>query len=63
MSKISTKAPSGMRDFLPEDIARRTHVVEQIKSVYQRYGFGKIADIGFWVGEQRDAEFLYELRL
>ena len=29
---------------------------------YQRYGFGKIADIGFWVGEQRDAEFLYELR-
>ncbi len=30
---------------------------------YQRYGFDKIADIGFWVGEQRDAEFLYELRL
>ena len=29
---------------------------------YQRYGFGKIADIGFWVGEQRDHEFLYELR-
>lgn len=30
---------------------------------YQRYGFAKIADIGFWVGEQRDHEFLYELRL
>lgn len=30
---------------------------------YQRYGFAKIADIDFWVGEQRDAEFLYELRL
>ena len=30
---------------------------------YQRYGFTKIADIDFWVGEQRDAEFLYELRL
>lgn len=30
---------------------------------YQRYGFKKIADIGFWVGEQRDEEFLYELRL
>ncbi|MFZ1741440.1 MAG: GNAT family N-acetyltransferase [Pontixanthobacter sp.] len=30
---------------------------------YQRYGFAKIADIGFWVGEQRDAEFLYELKL
>jgi ribosomal protein S18 acetylase RimI-like enzyme len=30
---------------------------------YQRYGFGKIADIGFWVGAQRDDELLYELRL
>lgn len=30
---------------------------------YQRYGFAKIGDIGFWVGQQRDAEFLYELRL
>ena len=30
---------------------------------YQRYGFAKIADIGFMVGEQRDDEFLYELRL
>ncbi len=30
---------------------------------YQRYGFAKIADIGFMVGEQRDEEFLYELRL
>ena len=30
---------------------------------YQRYGFAKIADIDFWVGEQRDEEFLYEARL
>ncbi len=30
---------------------------------YQRYGFGKIADITFQVGEQLDAEFLYELKL
>lgn len=30
---------------------------------YQRYGFAKIADIGFAVGEQVDEEFLYELRL
>lgn len=30
---------------------------------YQRYGFAKIADIDFWVGEQRDEEFLYELRM
>lgn len=30
---------------------------------YQRYGFGKIADITFEVGEHVDHEFLYELRL
>lgn len=30
---------------------------------YQRYGFRKIADIDFWVGDQRDDEFLYELTL
>lgn len=30
---------------------------------YQRFGFGKIADIDFRVGEHRDDEFLYELRL
>jgi GNAT superfamily N-acetyltransferase len=30
---------------------------------YHRYGFAKVADIGFWVGNHRDAEFLYELAL
>lgn len=30
---------------------------------YQRYGFKKIADIDFWVGNHRDDEFLYELSL
>lgn len=30
---------------------------------YQRYGFAKVADIGFWVGNHRDDEFLYELGL
>jgi diamine N-acetyltransferase len=30
---------------------------------YARYGFAKIADIGFMVGSQRDEEFLLELRL
>ena len=30
---------------------------------YERYGFAKIADIDFWVGNHRDDEFLYELRL
>jgi histidyl-tRNA synthetase len=39
MSKISTKPPSGMRDFLPLDIARRRHVVGIVEQTYQRYGF------------------------
>lgn len=30
---------------------------------YQRYGFAKVADIAFWVGNHRDDEFLYELTL
>ncbi|MBH5320992.1 GNAT family N-acetyltransferase [Aurantiacibacter sediminis] len=30
---------------------------------YQRYGFAKIADIYFMVGNHRDDEYLYELRL
>ncbi|MGV3555672.1 MAG: GNAT family N-acetyltransferase [Croceibacterium sp.] len=30
---------------------------------YQRYGFGKIADIDFYVGSHRDEEFLLELRM
>jgi len=30
---------------------------------YQRYGFGKIADITFKVGDHLDPEYLYELKL
>ena len=30
---------------------------------YARYGFAKIADISFWVGNHRDDEFLYQLQL
>jgi ribosomal protein S18 acetylase RimI-like enzyme len=30
---------------------------------YARYGFEKIADIAFWVGNHRDDEFLYQLAL
>jgi histidyl-tRNA synthetase len=37
--KISTKPPSGMRDFLPMDVARRRHVVGVIERVYQSFGF------------------------
>ena len=29
---------------------------------YQRYGFEKIADIDFWVGDHRDEEFLFARR-
>ncbi|MGE3844855.1 MAG: histidine--tRNA ligase [Vicinamibacterales bacterium] len=31
--------PRGMRDFLPEDVRRRTFVINAIKRVYERYGF------------------------
>jgi ribosomal protein S18 acetylase RimI-like enzyme len=30
---------------------------------YARYGFTKVADISFWVGNHRDDEFLFELSL
>lgn len=30
---------------------------------YQRYGFRQVAEIDFWVGNHRDDELLYELRL
>lgn len=30
---------------------------------YQRFGFVKVADIDFWVGNHRDPEFLYQLAL
>src|SRR5438046_4617912 len=35
----STKPPSGTRDFLPNDIRRREHVVGVIRDVYERHGF------------------------
>ena len=37
--KLSTKPPSGMRDFLPEDLARRQHVIDIVRDVYSRHGF------------------------
>ncbi len=36
---VSTKPPTGTRDFLPEDMARRKHVIGIIERIYQRYGF------------------------
>ena len=39
MSQISTKPPSGMRDFLAPDVARRRYVIGVIQSVYESFGF------------------------
>ena len=39
MSQISTKPPSGMRDFLAPDVARRRHVVAVVQQVYESFGF------------------------
>src|SRR6267142_4330844 len=39
MSATSTKPPGGTRDFLPDEIRRREHVVGIVRSVYERYGF------------------------
>ena len=35
----STKPPSGMRDFLPEAVIKRRHVIGHIERVFQHYGF------------------------
>ena len=37
--KLSTKPPSGMRDFLPAELARRQHVIDVVRAVYGRHGF------------------------
>ncbi len=37
--KVSTKPPSGTRDFLPADIGRRMYVIDRVREVYERYGF------------------------
>ena len=34
-----TRPARGMRDFLPEDVRRRQHVIGIVEDVYQRYGF------------------------
>src|SRR4249919_2339740 len=36
---MSTKPPSGTRDFLPDDIRRREYVVRVVREVYEQYGF------------------------
>src|SRR6266511_602010 len=36
---MSTKPPSGTRDFLPDEIRRREYVIREIRDVYTKYGF------------------------
>lgn len=36
---ISTKPPAGMRDFLPDLMSHRKHVIGVVESIYARYGF------------------------
>jgi histidyl-tRNA synthetase len=36
---MGTQPARGMRDFLPEDVRRREHVVRVVREVYDRYGF------------------------
>ena len=36
---VSTKPPSGMRDYLPDAVTRRRYVIEKAERVFQRYGF------------------------
>ena len=38
-SQVVTRPPKGTRDFLPDDIRRRSYVVNLIRSVYESYGF------------------------
>ena len=35
----STQPARGTRDFLPADVRRRTHVIDVVRRVYERYGF------------------------
>lgn len=39
---ISTKPPSGFRDFLPADVRLRNHVFSTIEEVYRSYGFEQL---------------------
>ena len=36
---VSTKPPSGMRDYLPEVVRKRRHVIAKVERIFQRYGF------------------------
>ena len=39
--------PKGTRDFLPQDVARRTYIFDTVKSVFKTYGFAPIETPSF----------------
>lgn len=39
--------PKGTRDFLPQDVARRTYIFDTIKTVFKKYGFAPIETPSF----------------
>jgi histidyl-tRNA synthetase len=39
LPSTSTKPPAGTRDFLPDDVRRREHVIAVVRDVYERYGY------------------------
>jgi histidyl-tRNA synthetase len=39
MSTVRTAPPSGMRDFLPAELARRRHLEHLIRRIYESFGF------------------------
>ena len=36
---VSTKPPSGMRDYLPETVRKRRYVIAEVERIFQQYGF------------------------
>jgi histidyl-tRNA synthetase len=44
---LSTKPPAGTRDFLPDDIRKRQHVMGVIRDVYESYGYAPLETPAF----------------
>ena len=60
MERVLSEARARDADAIQLSVWAHNHRAQRF---YARYGFGKIADIHFRVGEQVDEEFLFELRL
>lgn len=60
MNWAMTEARSRRADAIQLSVWAENHDAQRF---YARHGFAKIADIEFWVGNHRDDELLYELKL